>query len=222
MKAVAIIGASDTGKTRLAVALVEELNRRGLKGGVLKKAGHEIELDTKGKDSWRFIEAGARSTAVLTDEKLFLIKKRGPGDTLLEIALDKFLDVDLLLVEGGKRENAFKKILRVKDGRDQNLMSPPDDLIAIVSGELFPSSSPVFLSDEVHRLTDFLLAKLQPVEPQIKLRVDGRIVPLNQFVQRLFAETIRGMFKALKKVPENPEEIILEVRQGENHEKAES
>jgi molybdopterin-guanine dinucleotide biosynthesis protein MobB len=221
MKAVAIIGASDTGKTRLAVALIEELNRRGLKGSVLKKAGHEIELDVKGKDSWRFIEAGARSTAVLTDDKLFLIKKKEPGDTLLETALNKFSDVDLLLVEGGKRENAFKKILRVKDGRDQNLLSPPDDLIAIVSDKPFSPSYPVFLSDEVHRLTDFLLAELEPVEPQIKLRVNGRIVPLNQFVQRLFGETIRGMLRALRKVPEHPEKIILEVREGEGHEKDE-
>ncbi|MDH7493834.1 MAG: molybdopterin-guanine dinucleotide biosynthesis protein B, partial [Candidatus Saccharicenans sp.] len=87
MRAVAIIGASDTGKTTLITALIEELNKRGLKCGVLKKASHEIELDAEGKDSWRFIQAGASSAAVITDDKLFLVKKKTAADTLLETAL---------------------------------------------------------------------------------------------------------------------------------------
>lgn len=219
MKAVAIIGASDTGKTRLITALVEEFGRRGLKCGVLKKATHEIELDVEGKDSWHFIRAGAEISAVMTDEKLFLVKKRKASDTLLETALDRFSEVDFLLVEGGKRESAFKKILRVQNADDHNLINPPEDLIAIVSDEPFPSPYPFFLADEIQKLSEFLLTVLEPMEPLVKLKVDGQVIPLNSFMQSLVAGTIKGMVRALKGVPEKPESIIIEVRKGGEHEK---
>lgn len=218
MRAVAIIGASDTGKTTLITALIEELNRRSLKCGVLKKASHRIELDTERKDSWRFMEAGARSVAVMTEDRLFFIKNRSSSETLLEIALDKFSDVYLLLVEGGKRESALKKILRVQNADDHNLISPPEELIAIVSDEPFDSPYPFFLSTEVARLTDFLLTVLEPLEPLVKVKVDGQVIPLNPFIQGLLAETIRGMVRALKGVPEKPAEIILQVRKGTENE----
>lgn len=221
MKAVAIIGASDSGKTNLITALIQEFNQRGLKCGVLKKAMHEIELDPEGKDSWRFMETGARSAAVMTDDKLFLIKKREAKDSLLETALDKFSDVDLLLVEGGKRESAFKKILRVQNADDHNLINPPEELIAIVSDEPFASPYPFFLADEIRKLADFLLTVLEPIEPLVKIRVNGRVVPLNPFVQEMFRETIKGMLRALKGVPESPEEIIIQLRKGEKNEQSE-
>lgn len=223
MKAVAIIGASDTGKTTLITALIQEFSKRGLKCGVLKKASHEIELDTEGKDSWRFMEAGAKIAAVLSRDKLFLIKKRDSDDTLLETALDKFSDVDLLLVEGGKRESVFKKILRVQNSHDSELKNPSEDLIGIVSDEPFASTYPFFLAGEVQKLTDFLLAALEPLEPLeplVKLRVNGRrVVPLNPFVQNMFQETIKGMVRALKGVPENAQEIIIHLKKGESDEK---
>ena len=218
MRAAAIIGASDTGKTTLITALIEEFKKRGLKCGVLKKASHEIELDTAGKDSWRFMEAGARSAAVLTEDRLFLIKRKTASETLLEIALDKFSDVDLLLVEGGKRESAFKKIIRVQNADDHNLISPPEELIAIVSDEPFDSPYPFFLATEVAKLSDFLLTVLEPLEPVVKVKVDGKVIPLNPFVQVLFDETIRGMVRALKGVPEKPSEIIIQVRKGKKNE----
>ena len=220
MKAVAIIGASDTGKTRLITALVEELRKRGLKCGVLKKASHEIELDVEGKDSWQFIKAGAEVSAVMTDEKLFLVKKRKADDTLLETALDKFSEVDFLLVEGGKRESAFKKILRVQNADDHNLIDPPEDLIAVVSDEPFSSPFPFFLAEEVQKLAEFLLNVLEPMEPLVKLKVDGQVVPLNAFVQNLVAETVKGMVRALKGIPGRPENIIIEVRRGGENEKS--
>ena len=218
MRAAAIIGASDTGKTTLITALIEEFKKRGLKCGVLKKASHEIELDTEGKDSWWFMEAGARSAAVLTEDRLFLIKRKTASETLLEIALDKFSDVDLLLVEGGKRESAFKKIIRVQNADDHNLISPPEELIAIVSDEPFDSPYPFFLATEVAKLSDFLLTVLEPLEPVVKVKVDGKVIPLNPFVQVLFDETIRGMVRALKGVPEKPSEIIIQVRKGKKNE----
>ncbi|MBC7350075.1 MAG: molybdopterin-guanine dinucleotide biosynthesis protein B [Candidatus Aminicenantes bacterium] len=218
MRAAAIIGASDMGKTTLITALIEEFNKRGLKCGVLKKASHQIELDSEGKDSWRFIEAGARSAAVLTEDRLFLIKRKTVSETLLDVALDKFSEVDLLLVEGGKRESAFKKILRVQNADDHNLISPPEELIAIVSDEPFDSPYPFFLATEVAKLSDFLLTVLEPLEPVVKVKVDGKVIPLNPFVQGLFAETIRGMVRALKGVSEEPSEISLKVRKGRRYE----
>jgi len=219
MKAVAIVGASDSGKTSLITALIKEFKKWGLKCGVLKKASHEIELDAGGKDSWRFIKAGAKTAAVLSADKLFFIKERESEDTILEIALNKFSNIDLLLVEGGKKESAFKKILRVQNDEDTELKSPPEDLVGIVSDKPLSSHHPVFLAGEVQKLADFLLTALEPMEPVVKLRVDGRVVPLNAFVQTMFQETIRGMISALKGVPENAREIVIHLKKGESDEK---
>ncbi|MDH7493907.1 MAG: hypothetical protein QHH44_08460, partial [Candidatus Saccharicenans sp.] len=145
-------------------------------------------------------------------------KKKTAADTLLETALDKFSDLDVLLVEGGKRESAFKKILRVQNADDHNLISPPEDLIAIVSDEFFEAPYPFFLATEIARLADFLLTVLEPLEPTVKVKVDGKVIPLNYFVQGLFDETIRGLVRALKGVPERPSEIIIQVRKGKRNE----
>ena len=132
MKAVAIVGNSDSGKTRLITALIKELNSRALKCGVLKKASEEVELDKEGKDSWQFMAAGAEAATVLAPEKIFTIEKNKAGQTLLDIALERFAEVDILLVEGGKKESAFKKIWRLQKVADFDQNKAPEELLAVI------------------------------------------------------------------------------------------
>jgi len=221
MKAVAIVGNSDSGKTRLITALIKELNSRALKCGVLKKASKEVELDKEGKDSWQFMAAGAEAATVLAPEKIFTIEKNKAGQTLLDIALERFAEVDILLVEGGKKESAFKKIWRLQKVADFDENKAPEELLAVVADESFPISPgyPVFQAEEISRLADFLLNVLEPLEPLAELKVDGRRVPLNPFVQSLLTETIKGLLRALKGLPESPQKVEIKLKTGEKDEK---
>jgi len=221
MKAVAIVGNSDSGKTRLITALIKELNHRGLICGVLKKASEEVELDKEGKDSWQFMAAGAEAATVLTPEKIFTIEKNKASQTLLDIALERFAEVDILLVEGGQKESAFKKIWRLQKAADFDENKAPEELLAVVADELFPISPgyPVFQAEEISRLADFLLNVLEPLEPLAELKVDGRRVPLNPFVQSLLTETIKGLLRALKGLPESPQKVEIKLKTGEKDEK---
>jgi len=223
MKAVAIVGNSDSGKTRLITALIKELNQRGLRCGVLKKANEEIELDKEGKDSWQFMAAGAETATVLTPEKIFTIEKKKANQTLLGLALERFSEVDLLLVEGGKKESAFKKIWRFQKAADFDRKMAPEELLAVVADEPFPVSPgyPVFQAEETSRLADFLLNVLEPLEPLAELKVDGRRVPLNPFVQSMLTETIKGQLRALKGLPEHPQRVEIKLKTGEKDEKPE-
>ena len=49
-------------------------------------------------------------------------------------------------------------------------------------------------------------------ETAVSLVCDGREVPLNPFVRRFIAATIRGLVRALDGVPENP--VTVEIRVG--------
>lgn len=221
MKAVAIVGNSDSGKTRLITALIKELNQRGLKCGVLKKASEGVELDKEGKDSWQFIAAGAEAATVLTPEKIFTIEKKKASQTLLDIALERFAEVDILLVEGGQKESAFKKIWRLQKAADFDEKSAPEELLAVVADEPFGVSPgyPVFQAAETAKLAEFLTNVLEPLEPLAELKVDGRRVPLNPFVQSMLTETIKGQLRALKGLSEHPQRVEIKFKTGKKDEK---
>jgi hypothetical protein len=46
---------------------------------------------------------------------------------------------------------------------------------------------------------------------RIILEVDGASVPMNLFVQKIFANTILGMVRSLNKVKKNPRQILIAV-----------
>jgi len=102
---------------------------------------------------------------------------------------------------------------------DQN--KAPEELLAVVADESFPISPgyPVFQAEEISRLADFLLNVLEPLEPLAELKVDGRRVPLNPFVQSLLTETIKGLLRALKGLPESPQKVEIKLKTGEKDEK---
>ncbi len=93
---------SGTGKTTLIEKLVRSLKARGLRIAVIKHDGHDFDIDHKGKDSWRFTQAGADISIIGSAHKTAFVEQRGLS--LAQIAA-RVHDVDLILVEGYKHEN---------------------------------------------------------------------------------------------------------------------
>jgi formylmethanofuran dehydrogenase subunit E len=96
-----IIGRSGSGKTTLLCEVVRLLSERGLRVAVFKHAHHRVDLDRKGKDSFRFAAAGAAFVTVVSPEKVAAfeaVREREPS--LEELCARAPQDVDLVLTEG--------------------------------------------------------------------------------------------------------------------------
>lgn len=89
---------SGTGKTTFIERLTARLTLRGVKVGVIKSDAHEFNLDVKGKDSYRFQEAGAQSVAVVSKGGWFLINRTSERAELSSLTAH-MKGVDIVLIE---------------------------------------------------------------------------------------------------------------------------
>lgn len=109
IKTLAITGYSGTGKTTLLEKLIPKLTACGIRVGLIKHSHHNVEIDKKGKDSYRLREAGANPTMIVCDERWVLMTETKQTVEFSQL-IAKFdpLAVDLVLVEGFKHEQMPK------------------------------------------------------------------------------------------------------------------
>ncbi len=161
MRIIGLAGWSGSGKTTLITRLVPCLARRGLKVSTLKHAHHGFDLDQPGKDSFMHREAGA-SEVVVSSAKRFAIlhELRGEGEWSLPALVTKMSPVDLVLVEGFKRD-AFPKLEIHRAGNGKPLIHPDDPhIVAIASDVALPQALvPVIGLDDIEAIADLVNAK---------------------------------------------------------------
>jgi molybdopterin-guanine dinucleotide biosynthesis protein MobB len=149
-----IVGLSKSGKTTLVEKLIPELKRRGHRIGTIKHAHHGFTLDQEGTDSARHRAAGADAVIVSSPDAMAMVKTQS-GESLGKLVT--FLhDMDLVIVEGYKREN-YPKIEICRAANQKPPIDPPvDNLIAFVSDTGIEMNVPTFGLDEVERLADLI------------------------------------------------------------------
>lgn len=157
---VSIVGHSGAGKTTLMEKLVRELTARGRKVAAIKHAHHKVELDTVGKDSWRYKEAGAAMSLLLTRDALQLVADAEDRRTPHELAARFLGEADLVLAEGFSHAPGPKiEVLRQACGKPPRC-ALEDGLIALVTDmpEVYPAL-PHFGLEEVAAICDFIQAR---------------------------------------------------------------
>ncbi len=208
-----IVGKSDSGKTTLIEKLVPELVRRGYRVATIKHDVHGFEIDREGKDSWRHKQAGAHTVVISSPTKLAVIRDADHDAELPEIRDRYIRDVDVILSEGFKRNRQPKiEVFRKELHRDL-LCTKEDNLLAIVANRKFDIGGvPCFDLDDAPGVVDFIEEKVLRKEPQprVRLRVNGREVPLSSFVQSAIRSTVRGMVSSLKGCGA-PQEVELQI-----------
>jgi len=160
MKIFGIVGMSGSGKTELLVKLIPELTARGISVSTIKHTHHNVEIDKPGKDSYRHRKSGARQVMVASAGRWSLIRElRDDAEPTLDELIEKLEPVDLLLVEGFKRESHVKLEVFRHD-HEQELLAPTDEMIVAVAGDgpIEGLSVPLIDLNDVAALADFILA----------------------------------------------------------------
>ncbi len=211
MKAAAIVGRSNTGKTRLVTALIAEMKARGLRVIGVKRCHGGFSLDTEGKDSADFARAGASGVGLVSSEGWAFMG----GSTIdLRTAVEAlFPDADVLLIEGGKSEPGPMKIEVLRRGVSEGPVVPRRGLAAIVADfdVQAPPGVPVFGPDSAAAICDHILSRKEEAMREVGLEVDGKEVPLNPFVRKFIESTVLGMVQALDGVPGAPRSVVVRI-----------
>jgi molybdopterin-guanine dinucleotide biosynthesis protein B len=211
MRIVAVVGFSESGKTRLVVRLIRELKGRGLRVGAVKRCSHGFTLDTEGKDTAEFSAAGADGVAMVAPDGWAALG-RAPEPDAARLARRLFPRADVVLIEGGKEIRGTPKIEIRREGVPDIPAVAPEELIAIVSDVPVPgAAAPVLGPDDIPGVADVILRQKEGDMTEIKLEVDGREVDLNAFVQSFIEKTVVGMVTALSGIDPEPREIRLEI-----------
>lgn len=137
----------------------------------------------------------------------------GSEPELGSLARRFFADADVVLVEGGKA-TPLRKIEVMRAGVSGDLLTPAENLLAIVSDAASPApaSVPIFRPLQTAEICDLILSHEEDVMSEIMLEVDGQEVNLNPFVRTVFENTIRGMVASLSGLSPDPEAITVVIR----------
>ncbi|MBS8227386.1 molybdopterin-guanine dinucleotide biosynthesis protein B [Vannielia litorea] len=158
MKVFGVVGWKNSGKTGLMERLVAEISGRGFSVSTVKHAHHAFDPDQEGKDSWRHRKAGAREVLVASGTRWALMHE-GPAPELGEL-LGKLAPVDLVLVEGYKREG-HTRIEAHRGVTGAGLLAPEDSgIVAVASDVPVEVGVPVFDLDDTAGIADFVLREV--------------------------------------------------------------
>ena len=217
---ISFIGWSGVGKTTFLEKLISCLKKRGLRIALIKHDGHDFQMDTPGKDTWRFTQAGADVVAISNDRHGALLENRPISFAAL---LEKIRDVDLILTEGYDDERLPQVEIHRK-GFPRLRAREPEKLLAVVSDEPIELAVPVFSFEDTEALSQ-LLFPMDPRETACRLAVEslppeaaehadvsvsvnGETLPLLPFVQDIFRQVNQGLLSTLRNAPEAGEVCI--------------
>lgn len=160
MKVYGVIGWKNSGKTSLMERLVAEITGRGLSVSTVKHVHHDVDLDQPGKDTYRHRQAGAREVVLASADRLaIMVEHRGPEPELPTV-LARMAPVDLILVEGYKRDAHPKvEVWRAETGHP--LIQPGDPLVrAVATDAALSLPVPVLDLNDTKAVADFILREV--------------------------------------------------------------
>ena len=222
----AISGYRKAGKSTLGIYLVNKLTELGYKVSVVKSC-HEEEIltDIPQKDTWNYRESGASAvglfqknffTLYLQPEKLNLSSYKDWYSYFLSL----FWGYDLVLFEGFKQFDILPKIWVVRDEKEnlQEIKKEVRNLLAFVvknNKEIWIKNYPkevFFNSEEKDKILNFVIELINKHKQKVLLRVNGKKIPLKDFVENMLAYPIIGCVKALKNIPPEINEIEIKIK----------
>lgn len=197
---VCVVGASGSGKTTFLEQLIPALTRRGYRVGTVKHDVHGFEMDREGKDTWRHREAGAQTVGILSPSRVASIRNTEEEMELARFVGRTFWAEDLVITEGFKR-SSFPKIEIFRAAVEpEPICTDKDHLVALVTDDPIEASVPIFHFQEVERLADWIEDRYlkNRKKRSIMIHLDGKRLPMKDFVEDIVSEAIKGMLSTLR------------------------
>jgi molybdopterin-guanine dinucleotide biosynthesis adapter protein len=165
MKVIGLSGWSGAGKTTLLTRVIPHLLGQGLRVSVIKHAHHEFDVDVPGKDSWVHRQSGATEVLVSSARRWALMHElRDAGEPPLPELLAKLSPVDLVIIEGFKRE-PLRKIEVHRIANAKPLLSPGDpDITGIATDAVVETALPTAHLDDVEAVAALMQRSAISVE----------------------------------------------------------
>jgi molybdopterin-guanine dinucleotide biosynthesis protein MobB len=162
MKIFGVTGWKNSGKTGLMERLITEFTARGLSVSSIKHAHHSFDIDHPGRDSYRHRDAGARQVLLASRNRWALMHElRNEDEPSLGDLLKQLLPVDLVLIEGYKRDR-HPKIEAHRKETGQPLIAPEDEtIVAVASDTLVTIDRPVLDLNDTASIANFIAQHLK-------------------------------------------------------------
>ena len=161
MRLFGVVGWKNAGKTGLMERLVTEICGRGFSVSTIKHAHHVFDVDQPGKDSHRHRTAGATEVLLASRKRFALMHElRNSEEPGLDVLLTRMTPVDLVLIEGYKRD-AHPKVEAFRSETGNPLIANDDPTIrAVASDTEMVLDRPVFELNDTVAIADFILSEV--------------------------------------------------------------
>ena len=156
-----IVGWKNSGKTTLVERLISDITKRGYKVSTIKHAHHTFDIDHQGTDSFRHRAAGAKEVLLTSRNRWAVMHElRGEPEPEFESLLNNLEEVDLVLIEGFKNEKHHKLEVIRSENKKTPIFRKDKSIIALATNTTLSNTSlPIFNSNEVSTIADFILKK---------------------------------------------------------------
>ena len=214
---ISIVGASGSGKTTFLEKLIPELAARGYRVGAVKHDAHGFEMDREGKDTWRLKRAGAGVIAISSRDQFASIRRTEREMSLEEIAGRFFWTEDILITEGFKKAH-YPKIEIFRSALEPKpICGPADNLIALVSDDAVDMQVPGFSFTDWRGVAEFIENRYlrDKKKRKILVQLDGKQLPMKDFVEDFVLGGIEGMLSSLKGW-NKPRTLSIHIRLGDD------
>ena len=168
---IGIVGWKNSGKTTLAVRLVEEFSARGFSITTVKHAHHNLRLDDKDTDSARHRRAGARQVAVVSSRRWAILTEK-PDEPEIDFPeiIARLDPCDLIIVEGYKSQPIPKiEARRLEAAPGFRLAETDAHVLAIAADhDISDADVPVFALNDIAAIADHIAQQLslRPAAPR--------------------------------------------------------
>lgn len=164
-KILQVVGYQNSGKTTLMEQLIAQATTEGFRVGTIKHHGHGgIPMIESSKDSSRHEQAGASITAVEGAGTLRMSIHQSNWQLADILAIYSSIEMDLILIEGYKKEH-YPKVVLLRQAEDQSLLQQVTNIVCVLYWPTYPLDKPLnyptFSINEKAQYLDFLMQEMR-------------------------------------------------------------
>ena len=158
-----LAGWSGSGKTTLVSNLIPELKKINISVSSLKHAHEGFDIDKPGKDSYVHRQAGAKEVLISSNKRFALMHEYKNEEISLNSLIKKLSPVDLILIEGWKKENIKKIEVYRKEINKPLLTNNDKNIIAIATNDKSININNMTILDlnNYEQIAEFIYALIQ-------------------------------------------------------------